>query len=650
MQKQNWEEWTERINRSAESVTVPDSLKPEAVQQMLDKRKKRSRSRKTAGIAAAIAVLVITAAAYGLNTGTGDAGDNQTGQISTRQNDTETGTKVTVKKEKIGTFTLAKSYQDVYKAVQKSEKELLEGDVTGADEASGDSLKSSASDHSDTNLQVEGVDEGDIVKNDGNYLYVLSDDRVTIVDIRSKDMPECSVIRPEMGESDALLELYVDNNSLYVIKQEWKTQDKEDTQKDAAYCGMEEKTVTVLLTYDISDRTSPVLTGTMKMDGSYHHSRKAGDFIYLFTQVGVSRAEKDWKDQVIPEIGGEKADAGCFYVQNNSSVEEIMASVNVKEPSKTVDRMVLLGAGQDLYMGTGAIYLYQDASNFGQKTKIMKFSYENGKFSAAAETTVKGWVRDTFAIAESAGQLRVLTTESSKPLSENRLYILDENLEKIGALEHIATGEEVYAARYIGDIAYFITYYNTDPLFAVDISDPANPKALGEVKMTGYSDYLHPFGDGLLLGIGYETRAKSGERTGVKLTMYDISDPMDLKIIDSVTIKGDSCNAADDYKCAFVDTARGLVGFGTEVWTEEINSNACLLYQWDGKTFVNKIYTQNVAKDDGSGMMTLGGIWRMRSLSAGDTFYQLQETAQGGFTLTSYDMKHDFCQIHTAEY
>lgn len=637
MQKQNWEEWTERINRSAESVIVPDSLKPEAVQQMLDNRKRRSRSRRTAGIAAAIAVLVITAAAYGfhINTGTGDEGENQAGQISTEHGSTEISinsakeedndTKTAVKKEKIGTFTLAKSYQDVYKAVQKSEKELLEGDVTGADTA-----KSSASGHSDTNLQVEGVDEGDIVKNDGNYLYVLSDDWVTIVDIRSKDMPECSVIRPEMGESDALLELYVDNDSLYVIKQEWES--------------------TILLTYDISDRTSPVLTGTMKMDGSYHHSRKAGDFIYLFTQVGVSRAEKDWKDQVIPEIGGEKADAGCFYVQNNSSVEEIMASVNVKDPSKTVDRMVLLGAGQDLYMGTGAIYLYQDASNFGEKTKIMKFSYENGKFSAAAETTVKGWIRDTFAIAESAGQLRVLTTESSKPLSENRLYILDENLEKIGALEHIATGEEVYAARYIGDIAYFITYHNTDPLFAVDISDPANPKALGEVKMTGYSDYLHPFGDGLLLGIGYETRAKSGERTGVKLTMYDISDPMDLKIIDSVTVKGDYCNAADNYKCAFVDTARGLIGFGTEVWTEEINSNACLLYQWDGKTFVNKIYTENVAKENHSGMVTLGGIERMRSLSADDTFYQLQGTPQGGFTLTSYDMKHDFCQIHTAEY
>lgn len=106
-------------------------------------------------------------------------------------------------------------------------------------------------------------------------------------------------------------------------------------------------------------------------------------------------------------------------------------------------------------------------------------------------------------------------------------------------LENIAKGEEIYAARYLGNIAYFITYHNTDPLFAVDISDPAHPKPLGNVKMTGYSDYLHPFGDGLLLGIGYETDAKTSEKTGVKLTMFDISDPINLRILDSVTINED---------------------------------------------------------------------------------------------------------------
>ena len=158
---------------------------------------------------------------------------------------------------------------------------------------------------------------------------------------------------------------------------------------------------TVLLTYDISERANPVLSATMKMDGAYQSSRKVGNFIYLFTDRWVSRDGKNWKAQVIPEIAGKKADAGCFYVQKNGTTEVIMASVNLKEPSKAADHMVLLDSGRQVYMGTDAIYLYQMEYERGEKTKIAKFSYKNGMFSAIAETTVKGAIWDTFAISES---------------------------------------------------------------------------------------------------------------------------------------------------------------------------------------------------------------------------------------------------------
>ena len=622
MQEQNLEEWKEKIDRSAEQITVPDTLTPGAVQQMLEERKNRTSAgrkehrhyRRFAGIAAAVAVLVIAVGTYGWNKyGTDDA---QPKKAALSVTETVDSTQDTEKKEQIGAFTLAKSYQDVYAAVQKKSK------------------------------------------NDGNYLYVLNDDRVTIVDIRDKNMRKLSEIRPELTENDILLQLYVDNDRLYVIKQGWETQQEEiqsdstEADNDSGFIGCykdiayepDGNVSTVLLTYDISERANPVLSATMKMDGAYQSSRKVGNFIYLFTDRWVSRDGKNWKAQVIPEIAGKKADAGCFYVQKNGTTEVIMASVNLKEPSKAADHMVLLDSGRQVYMGTDAIYLYQMEYERGEKTKIAKFSYKNGMFSAIAETTVKGAIRDTFAISESGGELRILTTDSQNSLSENRLYLLDADLKKEGLLENIAKGEEIYAARYLGNIAYFITYHNTDPLFAVDISDPAHPKPLGNVKMTGYSDYLHPFGDGLLLGIGYETDAKTSEKTGVKLTMFDISDPINLRILDSVTINEDFCSAAENYKCAFVDTGRGLVGFATETWTKT-NYNRYMLFQWDGTSFVKKISLKKTQQK----MDTWTGAEQMRGLSSGDCFYVLH-VERDDFSLISYDMKNDFQEIETKKY
>ena len=135
-------------------------------------------------------------------------------------------------------------------------------------------------------------------------------------------------------------------------------------------------------------------------------------------------------------------------------------------------------------------------------------------------------------------------------MSTNRLYTFDENLKQAGILDHIAEGEEIYAARYLGDTVYFITYRNTDPLFAVDLSDLSNPKLLGELKITGFSEYLHFWEDDKLLGIGFETDPDTGRTKGLKLVMFDISDPVNLKAVDSLTIN--NCYhspALYNYKC-----------------------------------------------------------------------------------------------------
>jgi uncharacterized secreted protein with C-terminal beta-propeller domain len=253
---------------------------------------------------------------------------------------------------------------------------------------------------------------------------------------------------------------------------------------------------------------------------------------------------------------------------------------------------------------------------------------------AVAATSVVGTIPDTFAISEESGILRVLTTDWTKTASENQLYLFDENLKLEGSLKNIATGEEIYAARYIGDIAYFITYHNTDPLFAVDISDPADPKLLGQVEMTGFSDYLHPFGDNLLLGIGYETDPETSERLGVKLTMFDISDPVDLKIVDSVVLDGDYCPAASNYKCALVDVDKNLIGFETVDYESTI-SRKYVVYSWKNNRFSKKMSEEvNETYDEE----------QVRGLYAGNRFY-LIDPEENGYKIRSYDMDADYIKL-----
>ena len=141
------------------------------------------------------------------------------------------------------------------------------------------------------------------------------------------------------------------------------------------------------------------------------------------------------------------------------------------------------------------------------------------------------------------------------------------------------------------------------------------------------------------MGIGYETLASTSERTGVKLTMFDVSDPTNPKIADTVILKADTCNAASDYKSAFVDIDHGLVGFATSKWEENKNQTAYVLYRWNGSSF------ENVLTQEKKSAYGFDG----RGLYANDRFYVLQEEEKF-FTLTSYDMKADYHKIETRSY
>lgn len=222
-----------------------------------------------------------------------------------------------------------------------------------------------------------------------------------------------------------------------------------------------------------------------------------------------------------------------------------------------------------------------------------------------AQGTVKGTLRDDMAMNEYQDHLRLVTTVESYGVKKvidditgeliglddvdsrttNSLYILNEDLETVGMVEDLAPGERVYSARFMGNIGYFVTFRETDPLFSVDLSVPEDPKILGELKISGFSEYLHFYADNLLLGIGMEADEETGETQCLKLSMFDISNPADVKEKSKLKLEEyDDADALYNYKAVLIDTKKNLFGFCAYNY-EEYDKQMYLLFKFEDGEF-----------------------------------------------------------------
>ncbi len=557
------------------------------------------------------------------------------------------------------------------------ESDIVE-DVVAEESTSGSST--AAVSYSTTNLQTQGVDESDIVKTDGRYIYTVSRNQILITDIQGEKLEEAGSIKLSIDtNAETILEMYVDNGKVILITSKYDTSlstnapfreeiayveesivDVDDelvleteqaesivenstvedvtfnevsaadmvkkniNEGDAASYYIEREISTIIYTYDVSNPKEPKLLGKVKQDGSYHTSRKIGDVVYLFTDENLydnaQPTDEVMRDSgaYLPMVNDEEIPYDRIYLPREGSQALIISSVNVGSPDAIVDKAMILNNYVNIYVGSESCYLYNsDYQNGKDVTEIAKFTFSDGKISAVNAATITGTVYDTFAINEKNGKLRVLTTEWNDSYSQqsNNLYLLDEELSLTGTLNGIAPGEDIYAARYIGDTAYFITYRNIDPLFAVDISDETAPKLLGELEITGFSEYLHPWGDDMLLGIGYETDPDTGMEEGIKLVMFDISNPTKLKIVDTLVIENvDYCAALYNYKCIIAEENANIIGFATETYTSSYTQREInyLAFAWENGKFVN-LFAEGLT--NGVDCSIYRGIY------AGDSFY-----------------------------
>ncbi len=564
-----WEEdMIEQLRKKSEDIQIPDSLRPDQIEKRLSERPKKYHWKKgyTAGLAAACCLLVC-GAVWGIQKSPQRVSPVEKQDTATDQAESSD-------------IQTAKSYDQIYEYLQANQDNqygtdtgmLERGVVTESAEDSSSTNSASAVDtgvaqnskssenavYSETNVRQEGVDEADVVKTDGRYLYTLKDNgrSVAIVDTSNGELQ--MVISIPVEDDDQAREFYVNDGHLILVSE--FNQEREDGTWTYA------STDTRVTTYDITDPEKPKKAGEVTQSGSYTSSRLTDGHLYLFTQYSVDVTSgitsKDKKDY-IPYVNQQMLEADDIYLPpfSQAYMYEVVSSVDVAKPGEIQDTKAIFSDGGELYVSNDNIYWYETQWSDKTETVIKRISYKGGKLKAEASGKVDGYINDSFSIDEYDGYLRVVTTDDET----NGLYILDSNMKEVGSIIGLAEGEQVYSARLLGDTGYFVTYEQTDPLFSVDLSDPKNPKIIGKLKIPGFSEYLHFYGENLLLGIGMDVDEDGFTTNGVKLSMFDISDSSDVKEIQKYTLENVySAAVMYDYKAVLIDPEKNVIGFAAD--------------------------------------------------------------------------------------
>lgn len=507
---------------------------------------------------------------------------------------------------KVEKITSTEDLKDYFKAFLAQENAVSNrfNDMVSEESAMSESksdLGSGGSSYSTTNNQVEGIEEGDITITDGQSIYTIVDNKVVIVDAETLKVTK----RLKVGKDIYPSHLMLHDKTLIVGYTTYV-----QTQKEPHYDG---KSVTKIAFYDVKDAKNPTLVREVGHDGDITNIRKAGNYLYVVS----SRMPNYWLLQEAPDVelrpstyDGEK--------ETIMSVDKIRMLPESKEPNYLIVSAIdvsnvesnawktesFLGNSGQLYMSENAIYI-ASTNHYGiwpaiertslddtvsstmpashnNETAIYKLSIDKTTVKMTAQGKVPGSVLNQFSMDEHDGYVRIATTEGSAwgttANSKNHLFILDENLKQVGAVNDLAKGERIYSARFMGDKAYLVTFKETDPLFVIDTKNPKAPKVLGELKIPGFSNYLHPIGENHLLGIGYDTEVRMEEGSkepvvltkGMKLSLFDVSDFNNPKEQQAVVIGGRGTFSAVqyDHKALFRDPRQSYYGFPVTIYSQ----------------------------------------------------------------------------------
>jgi uncharacterized secreted protein with C-terminal beta-propeller domain len=457
--------------------------------------------------------------------------------------------------------------------------------------------------HSTTNVQVTGVDEADIVKTDGEYIYLLVGNNVSI--LRSYPPDESRLLSTISLNDTMPVGIFVNGERLAVLGSNYSI-----TQGPYFYSTMSyiNQVTTYLKIYDISNRTDPVLLKTFTTSGDYLNSRMIGDYVYLVAgQPAYYRLEifpGFTVDQVnLPKIGvaGNASEVPASKVYYSNVTDEYfmfttIAALNIKDVTQDANsKTLMIGGTSTMYVSLTDIYvtyMTYDQTGYGyEQTSIYRIHVENGTINPEAQGSVPGHILNQFSMDQYGDYFRVATTgwgtsvitgsgnSTIKPSNDSafiprtivgsqqhsNVYVLNMNLSIVGRLENLAIGENFHSARFMGNKCYLVTFMMTDPLFVIDLSNPAKPIELGNLTIPGYSDYLHPYDENHLIGVGKETAASDSQYfawyQGVKISLFDVSNVSNPVQMANYTIgdRGTNSPVLTDHRAFLFDKSKNLL-------------------------------------------------------------------------------------------
>ena len=410
----------------------------------------------------------------------------------------------------------------------------------------------SDNEHGTTNNQEQGVEEGDVIKTDGKFLYVANqgDKRVSIVDAMSSELTVLSQI--EIDDNHSLTEIYLSGDKLIITGGYYENEKYYTDDTAITYgCYKPFNSDTFVKVYDISDRNNPELITEYSQQGGYKNSRMIGDKLYCISTYYVNVYNNNYRNYCIPEttVNGvcDKISADCISVieESNSSSYAVITTLDINE--KEPESEAVLGDCEELYASAKGLFLSEtDYENSQEYTKIYRFEYTDTGVDYKCMGKVPGYINDQFSMSYDGEYFRIATTQNNVTIfgdavtmsvddRANNLYMLNNNMQVVGSLQNLAKGETIQSARFIGDMAYVVTFRQTDPLFVIDLSDPTSPTVLGELKITGFSEYLHPISDTVLLGVGQDG-TEDGTNGDCKVSLFDISDPLNPTESSKITV------------------------------------------------------------------------------------------------------------------
>jgi inhibitor of cysteine peptidase len=452
-------------------------------------------------------------------------------------------------------------------------------------------------DYSSTNIQVAGVDEADTVKTDGQYIYTLStaqNSGIYYYDFRLQAANYLYIVNADPNNAKVISKIALGNDSnpdglflspdstrLIVILNKYQ-QYSPRALGEISIMPYFSDVSTSMYVYDISNKASPILTRNFTVSGSYFNSRMIGNYVYTVT---TQNAYVYNGAVTVPAVYQEgKAFAASpdsiFYADMNQSNYYSFTSfygVDISDDQKQPTNMtVLMSGASTMFVSHDNIYVaYPNWVNGTDLTSIYRVKITGLQLTLEAQGAVPGYTINQYAMDEYNDNLRIATNlwqntgESmafgGQSSQINNVYVLNQNLSTIGKLEGLAKGENLHSVRFMGDKCYLVTFIRTDPLFVIDLSQPANPTVLGELKIPGYSDYLHPYDETHLIGVGKEAIEDQEQDfawyQGIKLSLFDVSNVNNPVQLSNYVIgnRGTDSPVLSDPKAFLFDKTKNLL-------------------------------------------------------------------------------------------